>query len=210
MVLLADSIFDSRAHWINPITKSFQPQASDLDLFDQNGYDLTVLEQHFAEANDIRPLSHREHRMAIKQPWFTQESKIEGSVLNHSLIFERKSYSGAALAQLQEYAKDLPLIYKVISMRAKWGLDFSMDYVDREGNAFEVLHWEWDSFDYEEICHAKEMIEPILLAIDWEDAAQNILKHKEEWHHLDFFGQSDWKCNFFGVPKERFKMVAWA
>ena len=101
MVLLADSIFDSKAYWINPITKTFQPQASDLDLFDQNGYDLTVLEQHFADANDIRPLSHREHRMAIKQPWFTQESKIEGSVLNHSLIFERKSYSGDALQQLQ-------------------------------------------------------------------------------------------------------------
>ena len=72
MVLLADSIFNPKAHWDNPIIKTFQPQASDLDLFDQNGYDLTVLEQHFADANDIRPLSHREHRMAIKQPCVNQ------------------------------------------------------------------------------------------------------------------------------------------
>lgn len=209
MLLLADSIFDPKGYWDNPVTEQFRAQASDLDLFDQNGYDLTILEQQFALANDVRPLSHREHRMAIKQPWFTQESKIEGSVLNHSLIFERKGYSGAALEQLQDWAQELPLIYKVISMRPKWGLDFSMDYVDREGNAFEVMHWEWDSFIFEEVTNAKEMIEPILLAIDWEDAAQEILKHKDDWHHLDFFGQSDWKCNFFGVPKERFKMVAW-
>lgn len=208
MITLADSVFDPNGYWDNPLT-NFVPQASDLDLFDQNGYDLTVLEQHFAEANDSRPEKHREHRMAIKQPWFTQVDKVEGHVLNHSLIFERKAYSGAALAQLESWAQTLPLIYKIISMRPKWGLDFSMDYVDRNGNAFEVLHWEWDSFDYDEIQSVKQMIEPILLDIDWKKSAQEILNRKEEWHHLDFFGQSDWKCNFFNVPKERFKMVAW-
>ncbi len=94
-------------------------------------------------------------------------------------------------------------------MRPKWGLDFSMDYVDREGNAFEVLHWEWDSFDYEEIEAVRKEIEPILLGISWQDAAQDLLKYKSQWHHLDFFDQSDWKCDFFGGPKERFKMVIW-
>jgi hypothetical protein len=84
-----------------------------------------------------------------------------------------------------------------------------MDYVDRAGNAFEVLHWEWDSFNYAEICAVKESVEPVLLAIDWDNAAASILKHKTEWHHLDFFAQSAWKCNFFNIPKERFKMVSW-
>jgi hypothetical protein len=85
-----------------------------------------------------------------------------------------------------------------------------MDYVDRAGNVFEVLHWEWDSFDYEEIQAVKLEIEPVLKAIDWQDAAQNILTNKDSWHHLDFFSQSAWKCNYFGIPEERFKMVAWA
>jgi hypothetical protein len=84
-----------------------------------------------------------------------------------------------------------------------------MDYVDREGRAFEVLHWEWDSFVYEETQAIKEIVEPILLAIDWDEAAQQILKHKEQWYHLDFFAQSTWKCRYFGIPEERFKMVAW-
>ena len=94
-------------------------------------------------------------------------------------------------------------------MRPKWGLDFSMDYVDREGNAFEILHWEWDSFDYEEICAVKERIEPLLLSIDWQQAAKDLIKYKDNWHRLDFFAQSDWKCDFFGIPKEQFKMVIW-
>jgi hypothetical protein len=84
-----------------------------------------------------------------------------------------------------------------------------MDYVDREGNAFEILHWEYDGFDYEEIVSAKLKIEPVLANIDWADAAQQLIQRKDQWHHLDFFQQSDWKCNYFGVPKERFKMVSW-
>jgi hypothetical protein len=125
------------------------------------------------------------------------------------LLFERKGYTDAALEELQFWAKSLPLIYKVIALRPKWGLDFSMDWVDTKGNAFEVLHWEWDSFNYEEVEHVRKTIEPILLAIDWQDAGQQILVQKEQWHHLDFFAQSDWKCRYFGIPKEQFKMVAW-
>lgn len=187
----------------------FIPLAEDVALFDQNGYDLTGIEKHFAMSNHASVYPHRSHRTALKQDWFTQAHKVEGAVLNHSLLFERKAYAGAALEQLQHWAKELPLLHKIIAMRPKWGLDFSMDYVDSAGNAFEVLHWEWDSFDYEEIAVIKQTIEPILLSIDWQDAAQQILKHKDQWHHLDFFAQSDWKCNYFNVPKERFKMVCW-
>jgi hypothetical protein len=94
-------------------------------------------------------------------------------------------------------------------LRPKWGLDFSMDYVDREGNCFEILHWEWDSFIHDEIQEIKLIIQEKLSTIDWQDAGLQILKNKEKWHSLDFFAQSDWKCNYFGIPKERFKMVIW-
>jgi hypothetical protein len=124
-------------------------------------------------------------------------------------LFERKGYSGAALTQLKHWANDLPLINKVVALRPKWGLDFSMDYVDSQGNTFEILHWEYDGFDYDEIAAVKSTVEPMLSNIDWNDAGQRVLKAKEEWHHLDFFQQSNWKCNYFGIPNERFKMVAW-
>ena len=210
-VVITDNTFNPNGYWDKPVEKIvYLPTAEDVALFDQNGYDLTELEKHYAYSNWCKPKKHREHRTALKQPWFTQDLTLEGAVLNHSLLFERKGYTGAALAELQHWAKALPLIHKVIALKPKWGLDFSMDYVDRQGNAFEVLHWEWDSFVYEETQYIKEIVEPVLLAIDWDNAAQQILAHKEEWYPLDFFAQSRWKCRYFGIPEERFKMVAWA
>jgi len=209
-VVITDNKFDPNGYWDKPVEKIvYLPTAEDLALFDQNGYDLTDLEKHYAYSNWCKPKKHREHRVALKQSWFTQEHAIEGAVLNHSLLFERKGYTGDALKELKMWARDLPLIQKVIAIRPKWGLDFSMDYVDRAGNAFEVLHWEWDSFDYIEIEAIRKIIEPVLAAIDWQDAAREILAQKDKWHHLDFFAQSRWKCKYFGVPEERFKMVAW-
>ncbi len=210
MISLTDNQLDPNGYWDKPVEKIvYIPTAEDVALFDQNGYDLTDLEKHYAYSNWTKPKKHREHRVALKQPWFVQDLRTEGAVLNHSLLFERKGYTGEALKELQFWAKSLPLIYKVIALRPKWGLDFSMDWVDQQGNAFEVLHWEWDSFNYEEVEHVRKTIEPILLAIDWQDAGREILAHKDQWHHLDFFAQSDWKCNYFGIPKEQFKMVAW-
>ena len=211
-VVITDSEFNPNGYWDKPVEKIvYLPTPEDVALFDQNGYDLTELEKHYAYSNWSKPKKHREHRTALKQPWFTQElNTIEGAVLNHSLLFERKGYTGAVLAELQHWARALPLIHKVIALKPKWGLDFSMDYVDRQGNAFEVLHWEWDSFDYLEIEAVRKTIEPVLRAIDWQDAGRQILAAKAKWHHLDFFAQSRWKCNYFGVPEERFKMVAWA
>jgi hypothetical protein len=210
MLTISSNQFDPNGYWDKPVEKlMFNPTHEDVALFDQNGYDLTDLEKHYAYSNWNKPKKHREHRVALKQTWFQQEYRIEGAVLNHSLLFERKGYTGAALNELNYWAKELPLINKVIALRPKWGLDFSMDYVDRAGNAFEVLHWEWDSFDYQEIEAVRKEIEPVLLGIDWNKSAQDLLKYKSQWHHLDFFAQSDWKCNFFGIPKEQFKMVIW-
>ena len=210
MLVLTDNQFNPNGYWSLPIAKLvYLPTPEDLDLFDQNGYDLTVLEQHFAYGNWTKPKRHREHIRALKNDWFTQDVTIEGPVLNHSLLFERKGYSGPALEELKYWARTLPLIHKLIALRPKWGLDFSMDYVDRDGNSFEILHWEWDSFNCDEINIIKKDIEPVLKDTDWLDAANQLIKYKEKWHHLDFFAQSDWKCNYFGVPKERFKMVTW-
>jgi hypothetical protein len=202
--------FDPEGYWEHPVAKIlFSPTAEDVELFDQNGYDLTPLERHFAYGNRQKFRKHRDYRYALKKDWYTQSYKIEGAVLNHSNLYERKGYKGEALQQLKSWARQLPLVHKVIAIRPKWGLDFSMDWVDQDGNVFEILHWEWDSFDYEEIQEVKSKIEPVLDKIDWEAAARQLLLYKDGWSHLPFFAQSDWKCNYFGIPREQFKMVIW-
>lgn len=209
-VKLTTAKFTKDGYWSVPISFDGVPGPEYVSLFDQNGYDLTELEKLYSEVNGKDTTDHRNHtHHALKYPWFTQESKTSGAVLNHSLIFERKGYTGPALDQLTEWAAANPLINKVSKMRPKWGLDFSMDYADSDGNVFEVLHWEYDGFDYDEIEERKQRHELKFLRTDWDDAAKRILSYKDQWHHLDFFAQSDWKCNYFGIEKERFKMVIW-
>lgn len=208
-LVLTNNLFDADGYWTRPVDKiTYFPIPHDLDLFDQNGYDLTELEQYFAYSNLGYAEAHR-YRRAIKKPWFTQEEKNCYSVLNHSLLFERKGYAGAAKEQLEFWSKKNPLVHKLLALRPKWGLDFSMDWVDNDGNAFEVFHWEYDGFDYEEIQVRKLQVQAKIATTDWDDAGRQMLKHKDQWHHLDFFEQSAWKCKYFGIINERFKMVAW-
>lgn len=206
---LTNNHFNPDGYWSKAIDKiTYFPIPNDLDLFDQNGYDLTELEQHYAYANLSYADSHRYHR-ALKYSWFTQQQKTCHAVLNHGLLFERKGYSGQAKKQLELWADKNPLVYKLLTLRPKWGLDFSIDWVDTAGNAFEIFHWEYDGFDLNEIESYKLQTEEKFITIDWDDAGQKILEHKDQWHHLDFFEQSAWKCKYFGIVNERFKMVAW-
>jgi len=180
-----------------------------IDTFDQNGFDLTNLERLYAKKMDYKIKKVRTTHWVLKDDWFTSEPTDRGCHINHAVMFERKGFAEAAQEQMKAMAEKCPLVYKVLNIRPKWGLDFSIDYADAEGNVFEVLHWEWDSFDYEEIKQKKKYMDDFLLAQDWQDMALRLLDRKSEWHHLGFFEQSDYKTNFFGIEKERFKMVLW-
>jgi len=209
-LILSNYQFNETATWQRPIDYNYTPVVSDMELFDQNGYDMCPLEMKYAEANQDPGKWHRPNHVALKHNWFKDEQlSNSGPHINHALCFERKGYSGEAMAQLHAHAKTNNLIYKLIKIKPKWGLDISIDYTDADGNVFELLHWEWDGFDHDEVNEKKQYMEKILQRVDWKDAADTMLKRKEEWHHLDFFSQSEWKTKFFGVEKERFKMVLW-
>lgn len=181
-----------------------------VELFDQSGYDLSPLEKLYATANNQRFCAHREHRHAIRLTWLVSPpTKNDGAVLNHALLLERKGFAGEALDQIEGWARTNPLMYKLVKLRPKWGIDFSMDYADRDGNVFEVLHFEYDSFVYEEIQMRVHKYTEYFMSVDWDDSAKRVLAHRDEWIDLDFEAQSAWKCDFFGIEHERFKLVAW-
>lgn len=207
MLKLTNNTLDSISHWGTPIDQYQAPSYRDIELFDTNGYDLTLLEQKYAEAN--RPATSHRYKLALKYPWFTSEEVLEGAHINHALLFERKGYQGAALRQLESWSKENTLVQKLIQINPKWGIDLSIDYADKEGNVFEVFHYEWDSFEYEAVQEMKEKIEILALNTDWNNAAKTLLRRKSEWDTLPFFKQSDWKCDFFGIEPERFKIIIW-
>lgn len=210
--------FNPQGYWKNPIDTSKHyvdhNNSNLLMLFDQNGYDLTELEKLYSIYNDDEYHNHRMHRFSIKKPWYHQiPDAKEGPVINHCYLFERKGYAGAALRQLQTWGANNPLFYKLIGIRPKWGIDFSLDYVGRDGKgnmiACEIFHYEWDSFSYPEAEKARKKVEKVIEETDWNTATKILLDKKSEWENLSFFEQSDYKCRFFGLPSEQFKMVTW-
>jgi hypothetical protein len=198
--------FDPDPYFTEAVESLSQITAESVRIFDQNGYILTDLEQiYYKEAKEHRgPWEH-----SFQKPWFTQGPRIEGAVLNHALLFQRKGFDEQAYDQLAMLAEQLPLVWKVAKIRPKWGLDFSIDWCDKQGNVFEILHWEWDAFQFDIVEKRKYIYETKFLSMDWDHIAKQMLKRKDEWHHLDFFAQSAWKCDYLGIEHEQFKMVCW-
>jgi hypothetical protein len=205
--LLSESKLNSKPSWYNKtenIETLINPYS--VDLFDQNGYQLTVAEQSYASNNGY-DIINRRHEKVIRNPWFIS-NKRNGVHINHSDLFERKSYSGEALEQLNFYANKNPMLYKLINLNSKWGIDLSLDYVS-EDKCFEVFHYEWDSLDYNEVYEKKLEIENFVVNQDWEFIAEIFWSKRNEWIHLDFFGQSEWRTNYLGLSPEKFKNVVW-
>jgi hypothetical protein len=210
MITLTDNQFYTNRTWTKPLNwDSLPSNSSDLvELFDQNGYRLTKLESHYAGTNKHLTVNHR-HEVSLRQDWFVDDKPLTGPHLNHAYLFERKGYEGEALEQLKEFAKQTNLIHKLVNYKGKWGIDFSMDYVDTFGNSMELLHFEYDSYFISEIQEIKEIAEEIIAKVDWEAAARYFLIRKYEWIDLEFFAQSKYKTDYFGLPAERFKINAW-
>ena len=181
--------------------------SSCVDLFDQNGYHLTKAEQTFLSRNGYEKIARR-HEDCLRQDWIKWDKK-EGAHINHSDIFERKGFADQALEQLITIAEEYnPMLYKLIKMKPKWGIDISIDYVSKDA-VFEVFHYEWDSFNYEELVEKKYEIENLVLKLDWDTVALELWNVKEEWINLDFFDQTKWRTDYFDLSPEKFKNAIW-
>ena len=79
--------FNTDPHFHKPIGLDTVPHMRQIELFDQNGYDLTPLEKLYAEANGQ---AGRWHRPNHYYDWFTDlDDSSTGAHINHELMFER-------------------------------------------------------------------------------------------------------------------------
>jgi hypothetical protein len=194
-------------YFLNPTNDvDILKNSNSVDLFDQNGYHLTKAEQVFLSYNGYKPIERR-HEDCLRYDWLVWD-KRDGAHINHSDLFERKGFESEALVQLYMCAESNPMLHKLIKMKPKWGIDISIDYVSEDA-VFEVFHYEWDSFEYDPVIEKKQEIEEFVLNQDWDEVAKTLWKKKNEWYDLDFFEQTKWRTDYFGLTPEKFKNVIW-
>jgi hypothetical protein len=203
---LIDGVIDPTGYYDAPFTDNISNDP--VALYAPNGFTLTELEIALVKAN--RGEFYQPDDFSQRKDWIGQtDTPREGVVMNHSHILYRRAYSGEALQQLLKLADDNPTIHRVIQQRPRWGLDFCVEWIDRSGNVFEILHWEYDTFNYEEIEELRQRYEEKFMTTDWEAGARYLLAKKSEWHGLGWIPQSTYKCNYFGVIPENFGQVPW-
>jgi len=206
-MVLTDNQLHRKPCFLDPIFNvDILKDPKSVDLFDQNGYHLTRAEQAFLPHNGYKPIERR-HEDCLRYDWFVWD-KRDGAHINHSDLFERKGFASVAKDQLEAFAEINPMLYKLIKMKPKWGIDISIDYVSKDA-VFEVFYYEWDSFEYNAVIDKKGEIEEFVLAQDWDDVAKTLWKKKDEWYDLDFFDQTQWRTDYFGLSPEKFKNVIW-
>ena len=167
--------------------------------FDKDGYEVpNYIERRYYEAEGIDLNCEIQYHVAPVQAWYTdQEDSEHGLVLDHCMLLTRYAFAGLARSQIESVVKDRPILQKLLNIKPKWGLDFSLDYITKDV-CMEVIHIEQNFDNLEEANKARMKLENIIDNTDWEQGAQDLIKCKSEWEHLSSDDHSDYKAQFFG------------
>ena len=166
--------------------------------FDKDGYEVaTPIERLHYEYNGAL-IGDVQYHTACCQQWYRDRDMSEsGLILDHTQILHRWAYAGEARAAIERAAQSRPVLNKLLRIKPKWGIDFSIDYVTHE-HCFEVFHIEQDAVTYNDAVDLKDRAEELIDSADWEGRIQEIIDRKSEWINLCSDDQSDWKARFWG------------
>ena len=167
--------------------------------FDKDGYEVpTPLEHLHYEANGVELNRKIQFHIAPVQEWYyDMEASEHHLVLDHCMLLTRYAFAEEAREQLEEVCVNRPILKKLLNIKPKWGIDFSLDFVTHE-IVMEVIHIEQDFDSVEEAYDAKERLENIIDNTDWYEGAVKLWKRKDEWENLSSDDHSDYKAQFFG------------
>lgn len=176
----------------------------DFRYFDKDGFELNKAEQKFYSAMSY-PINHSIlNHSCWQEPWFELEKNNLGLILDHSMFLCRCKFADQAENQLNSLKSKIPQADLLLRTKQKWGFDFALDAV-RDGTVFEVLHIEYDHYDYDIFKNRMINFEWTVRHTDWCDAADRIWSVRDQWQGLQGFDQNHWKANFLlGWTKAEF------
>lgn len=168
----------------------------DFYYYDKDGFELNKAEQKFYRAMNYPIDAPILNHCCWQQPWFELEKDIDDLLLDHCLFLCRCNYEQAAAEQLTKLKPTIREVDYLLKTKRKWGFDFALDAVNQDGDLFEVLHIEYDNFDFDVFSTKMVHFEWIVRHTDWRDVARRVWENKDDWLHLKGFGQNDWKANY--------------
>jgi hypothetical protein len=195
MFTVVPSSFDQTLECTTPVHPNLITNEA-MRYFDKDGFELTPLEIELYRANGVY-LSDCLYNIACQKPWILQTDTSTGVTLDHSMLLQRYQVAGDARKQIETARSSIPSMVKLLATRQKWGIDFSVDYID-DTEVMDLFHVEIDSYNLEEINDIRERVASIITAIDWVDGARSVRAKKDQWQHLEGHAQSNWKARFFG------------
>ena len=182
----------------NPVCNEpiYEIVAEDFKFYDKDGFELNQAEQKYYRMMQY-PTEHPIlNHTCWQEHWFELEDRDINLILDHSMILHRCSYEGHAAYQLSKIKQNIPEADWLLKTKQKWGFDFALDAVSPDGKIYEVLHIEYDSYDYDKFIKNMQLFDYRVRHTDWRNAAKEILSKEDEWKNLTGFAQNDWKANF--------------
>lgn len=168
----------------------------DFQYYDKDGFELNSAEQKFY-AEMKHPIHHNIlNHHGWQQPWFELDDSVNKLILDHCMFLCRCRYIDKAEEQLKKIKEKFPQADLLLQTRQKWGFDFALDAVAPDGTLYEVLHIEFDSYNYDYFKNRMINFEWTVRHTDWVDAADKIWDQKAEWQNLQGFEQNHWKARF--------------
>lgn len=168
-------------------------KSNDFRWYDKDGYELCIAERKFYQAMQF-PLTECLYHICWQDTWL--KANDNRFILDHCMLMHRCDFAEDAERQIQSFRNSNPRAQLLLKSRKKWGFDFALDYVDDQGEVWEIAHIEWDSYDLQEVIDMKSQIQESILSKDWHDISRSILEKKHEWLNLEGFKQNDFKAKF--------------